>query len=130
VDSGKLGIIEKYLDAYTTALKNQPFSLMYIDAFADSGTIETDIELKEFTTGSVIRAVEVTDKRFGKLNFVESHAERSAELENIKARYPVGILSSRMLTQTNSCRICLWICRGGAACFFLTPSARRSSGLP
>ena len=29
----KLKILERYLDAYTTALKNQPFKLVYIDAF-------------------------------------------------------------------------------------------------
>ena len=33
----KLDILERYLDAYTTALKNQPFKLMYIDAFAGTG---------------------------------------------------------------------------------------------
>ncbi len=33
----KLRILERYLDAYTTALKNQPFKLMYIDAFAGTG---------------------------------------------------------------------------------------------
>ena len=29
----KLDILEGYLDSYTTALKNQPFRLVYIDAF-------------------------------------------------------------------------------------------------
>ena len=29
----KLEILECYLDAYTTALKNKPFGLLYIDAF-------------------------------------------------------------------------------------------------
>jgi len=33
----KLRILGKYLDEYTTALKNQSFSLIYIDAFAGSG---------------------------------------------------------------------------------------------
>ena len=33
----KLEILRRYLDAYTTALKNQPFDLWYIDAFAGSG---------------------------------------------------------------------------------------------
>ena len=36
----KLNILEHYLDAYTTALKNQPFRLVYIDAFAGTGRIE------------------------------------------------------------------------------------------
>ena len=35
----KLNILECYLDAYTTALKKQPFDLVYIDTFAGSGKI-------------------------------------------------------------------------------------------
>ena len=38
----KLGILEAYLDAYTTALKNQPFELVYVDAFAGTGRIMRD----------------------------------------------------------------------------------------
>src|SRR5690606_41679286 len=33
----KLDRVTRYLQAYTTALKNQPFQLMYIDAFAGTG---------------------------------------------------------------------------------------------
>lgn len=35
----KLEILEKYLNAYTTALKKQSFQLVYVDAFAGSGII-------------------------------------------------------------------------------------------
>ena len=35
----KLNILSNYLDFYTTALKNLPFQLMYIDAFAGTGKI-------------------------------------------------------------------------------------------
>lgn len=34
----KLECLGKYLSAYTTALKNQPLELLYIDAFAGTGT--------------------------------------------------------------------------------------------
>ena len=37
----KLNILEKYLNAYTKALKDQPFKLMYIDAFAGNGRVKT-----------------------------------------------------------------------------------------
>ena len=52
----KLGILERYLDAYTTALKSQPFKLMYIDAFAGTGQIalssgEDDNEIRDFVSG-------------------------------------------------------------------------------
>ncbi|HSN87955.1 MAG TPA: three-Cys-motif partner protein TcmP, partial [Thermoanaerobaculia bacterium] len=33
----KLEILRRYLEAYTTALKNQPFRTAYIDAFAGTG---------------------------------------------------------------------------------------------
>lgn len=33
----KLDVLSEYLSAYTTALKNQPFELLYIDAFAGAG---------------------------------------------------------------------------------------------
>ena len=33
----KLEVISAYLDAHTTALKYQPFQLIYVDAFAESG---------------------------------------------------------------------------------------------
>ena len=36
----KLQILGAYLDAYTTALKNRPFRLVYIDAFAGTGSLE------------------------------------------------------------------------------------------
>ena len=35
----KLQILEKFSNAYTTALKNQSFNLIFIDAFAGKGTI-------------------------------------------------------------------------------------------
>ena len=58
----KLGILERYLDAYTTALKDQHFKLLYIDAFAGTGQIATVAEdeqrdIREFIQGSIQRAV-------------------------------------------------------------------------
>ena len=56
----KLDILERYLDAYTTALKNQPFKLMYIDAFAGTGEIslrKEDEDARYFIEGSARRAL-------------------------------------------------------------------------
>lgn len=36
----KLSILSAYLDFYVTALKNQPFKKIYIDAFAGTGKIK------------------------------------------------------------------------------------------
>lgn len=89
----KLGILESYLDAYTTVLKNQPFMLMYIDAFAGEGRIalaggEDDNEIQDFASGSVERAVKIDDKPFDKLVFVEKEPARCAKLEQVRAANP------------------------------------------
>lgn len=104
----KLGILENYLDAYTTALKKQSFNLMYIDAFAGTGQItsssdtgrtgfygllqnhliniddDTAEDLHNFTSGSVERAIKTDNKPFDRLVFVEKDTGRCEELEKIK----------------------------------------------
>lgn len=81
----KLDMVERYLDAYTTALKNQDyFRLMYIDAFAGSGIINlgrNDKEERQFLEGSAIRAKRVSDRRFDEILLVEKDARRCKELE-------------------------------------------------
>ena len=82
----KLNILENYLDAYTTALKNQPFVLVYIVAFAGEGWIEigstTEPEgKKEFLEGSTLRALKVDDKPFDELVFVEKNPDCIKKLE-------------------------------------------------
>ena len=78
----KLKILERYLDAYTTALKNQRFELVYIDAFAGTGHIKSpdrdaidrdaidrdaidrdaiDRDAINFLQGSTTRALNVSD---------------------------------------------------------------------
>lgn len=92
----KLGILERYLNTYTTALKNQRFDLVYIDAFAGTGRInptsgsdaEADArETRAFIMGSAERALLVEDRRFDRLVFVEADSERSASLEGLKLEY-------------------------------------------
>jgi len=92
----KLSVLEDYLDAYTTALKNQSFKLIYIDAFAGSGGIETsrsDVdpsgEVTSFLEGSVARAIRVEDKPFDKLIFVEQNRNHYNKLKRrIEANHP------------------------------------------
>lgn len=86
----KLDILEKYLDAYTTALKNQPFQLIYIDAFAGTGRVALssgEQEGRRFLSGSAERAVQVGDKPFDKLIFVEKDANRCEKLEGLCAAH-------------------------------------------
>ena len=52
----KLVIIEKYLNFYTTALKNQKFKKIYIDAFAGSGF--TEMKTGEVLIGSALLSLQ------------------------------------------------------------------------
>ena len=84
----KLDILERYLNAYTTALKNGPFQLMYIDAFAGAGRIAlSNDEASEFLSGSAERAARVDDKPFDKLIFVEKDIARCKYLESLRNQY-------------------------------------------
>ncbi len=83
----KLAILKKYLDAYTTALKNQPFRLIYIDAFAGTGGVEltsADEEKKEFIEGSAKIAVDVDNKPFDEYIFVEKNQDRCIQLNSLR----------------------------------------------
>ena len=88
----KLNILETYLDAYTTALKNTPFKLMYIDAFAGTGQLKLSseedlVDVRGFVSGSAERAIKIDNKPFDKLIFVEKELDRCAELETLRATY-------------------------------------------
>ena len=82
----KLELLEKYLNAFTTALKNQPFQLVYIDGFAGTGKVEIKRSgAKKCVDGSAQRALDVTDRPFDKLYFVEKDSELCEQLqENMK----------------------------------------------
>ena len=92
----KLDILERYLNTYTTALKNQLFDLVYVDAFAGTGQIsptsgsdaEADaLETRAFIMGSAERALLVEDRPFDRLVFVEADPERSRSLEGLQFEY-------------------------------------------
>ena len=87
----KLDILEEYLNAYTTALKNQPFRLMYIDAFAGTGEISVrreDKDVRAFIEGSARRAIKIADKPFDRLVFVEKDPQRFARLDSLRKENP------------------------------------------
>lgn len=86
----KLDIIERYLDAYTTALKNQPFKLLYIDAFAGTGQVEIlteDEEGKAVLRGSAERAISIDERAFDRLVLIEKDPERCSELEVLSRQH-------------------------------------------
>ncbi len=87
----KLEILERYLDAYTNALKNTSFCLVYIDAFAGSGKIQASAEdrhAREFLSGSAERAVRVDDRKFDRLIFVDKSPTSCRALESLRRDAP------------------------------------------
>lgn len=98
----KLEIIRKYLQAYTNALKKQPFETIYVDAFAGTGyrTLEEKqgqsgflfpelaaLEPQTFLKGSAKIALEV-EPRFKKYIFIEKEPKRFLELEKLREEFP------------------------------------------
>lgn len=59
----KLEILERYLDYYSTAMKNQSFKHCYIDAFAGSGSVYIK-GVDESVPGSAIRALDYSFSRY------------------------------------------------------------------
>lgn len=80
----KLNILESYLNAYTTALKNMPFKLVYIDAFAGTGYVEfQDEDVNYLIDGSAAIAAKIDDKPFDRLIFIENDRNRCRELAKL-----------------------------------------------
>lgn len=97
----KLECVRKYLHAYTTIMRKQPFRFAYIDAFAGTGYRETESdentdelmfpdlvspEVASFRHGSARNALEV-EPRFMKYVFIEKNINRLAELEELKKEF-------------------------------------------
>ena len=98
----KLEILKKYLDAYNTALKNQSFKRVYIDAFAGTGYRQQsnrhyniqgifeefeNSESDQFLKGSAKLALEASPS-FHRYIFIESDKNKINELEKLKKEHP------------------------------------------
>ena len=92
----KLEILRRYLDAYTTALKDQPFQLIYVDAFAGYGSYQPGAayrpedygDFQELHDGSPRIALGVRDKPFDRLVFIEKEPAACQALESLKDEFP------------------------------------------
>jgi three-Cys-motif partner protein len=100
----KLEILAKYLSSYTKVLKNQPFTTLYIDAFAGTGyrtmnhADETDglalllPELAEPATQQLLdgsaRIALKTTPRFSRYIFIDRDPQHCHELESLKREFP------------------------------------------
>jgi three-Cys-motif partner protein len=106
--STKLNVLEKYLSAYTKALKSQPsaeepFLKAYIDAFAGTGYRSMQREddpasnllfpdladgaPQKLLDGSARLALK-TQPRFDRYIFIERNADRCAQLDSLKSEFP------------------------------------------
>ena len=85
----KLNILSNYLNFYTTALKNLPFQLIYIDAFAGTGKIKIgDKEEYEEIDGSARLALQ-SKGEFAEYIFIEKKKSYAKELEEmVKSDFP------------------------------------------
>lgn len=95
----KLERITKYLQAYTMALKNQPFRRVYVDTFAGTGYRATKKpgetvrgffplpQTTELAKGSARRALEV-EPPFDEYVFIERNVGRFRELQKLEIEFP------------------------------------------
>lgn len=98
----KLEILGKYLDAYTTVLKNQRFRLIYVDAFAGEGVwrsgeesgYTTDVygEFQKVHEGSPKIALGIQDRPFDRFVFIEKEPNRCTNLENMSSEFPNRVI--------------------------------------
>jgi len=98
----KLERVRKYLRAYTVALKNQRFHLLYIDAFAGTGYCSlkrggvderalrlpelAEPETQEFLPGSARIALEV-EPPFSEFIFIEKDSAKCAQLHELEHEF-------------------------------------------
>ena len=106
----KLEKVGNYLQTYSTALKNQSFRRIYVDAFAGTGYVNVkgkpedqlllpefdESGVQDFVSGSARIALEVNPP-FDEYIFIEKNENRFAELENLKIAFPH--LASRIFPQ-------------------------------
>lgn len=98
----KLERLREYLIAYHNALKNQPFTLDYIDAFAGTGyntpkappdgrsPLFDDLvanDTRQFLDGSARIALQIP-RPFDNYIFVEKNPDRFAALQKLKTEFP------------------------------------------
>ena len=137
----KLESLKGYLPAYTTALKNQKFQLLYIDAFAGAGyrtekspTEPTALSFPEFAEQDVerfligsARIALQTRPAFDQYIFIEKDARRFEGLVSLKSEFsevadrilPVNGEANRELVEL--CQTTQWIRQGVRAVLFLDP---------
>ncbi len=89
----KLNVLQQYLNAYLKVMKNQPFNLVYIDAFAGSGQVQ--IAKGRLIDGSTKIALDT--KGFDHYVFVEQDLKHVEELRRVCEPYKRDGVNIRIL---------------------------------
>lgn len=89
----RLQALEEYLKAYTTALKRQPFELLYIDAFAGPGWASRqlsglDVDDNGYREGSPRRALRVGG--FDRYIFIDNSRAVTQALDGLREEFPAS----------------------------------------
>lgn len=90
----KLSVLESYLGFYSKALKNQPFELVYIDAFAGTGRchIKGLNGRHQVIDGSATIALNCSPP-FQSYRFIEKKPAHQVELQELISKHPNGHLA-------------------------------------
>jgi len=93
----KLKLVAHYLERFTTALKNQAFDTLYIDAFAGTGAWTKQdsvgerqlglLNVETVAEGSALRALRV-DPPFDAYIFIEKSRKKSSALRELSKEFP------------------------------------------
>ena len=86
----KLDILREYLAFYTTALKDAPFKLVYIDAFAGTGRCTIRLRGTDATIEGSAQIALNNKPAFQELIFIEKKLKHVRELETILGVHPNG----------------------------------------
>ena len=85
----KLNILSDYLNAYATALKNQSFKLIYIDAFAGTGRIRIGDEENYVEINGSAKLALMAQESFAEYIFIEKKRKFATELrERVDNEFP------------------------------------------
>lgn len=129
----KLQAVQKYLGAFTTALKKQSFDLLYVDACAGSGssTARQDneqgrlIEADDITIGSAVRALEISPP-FDRYVLNDAKRKNARSLEAIVAERFPALRDRVVVMQSDANEALVTLCnttnwRASRAVVFLDP---------
>ena len=128
----KLEILRRYLDAYTTALKNQGFTLTYVDGFAGAGVYAEASrdyqDFQELREGSARLALRIDNRPFNRLLFIEKDGDRARELRRLEEEFPgrtIEVVQGDANVEVQ--KFCRGMRNGDRAVVFLDPFATEVS---